>query len=90
MPEAGPGQRVLLVLRPNEIELLPAGESGGCNVFDAIVEKATYLGDTMDYRLTFGQGLTLRVQTDAQCRFGAATPVRIRLPRIRCWAITTG
>jgi len=88
LPGVGPGQRVLLFLRPNEIELLPPGTPQDANVFDARVEKATYLGDTIDYRLTFGQGLALRVQTDAQRRFGQGAQARIRLPRIHCWAIT--
>jgi ABC-type Fe3+/spermidine/putrescine transport system ATPase subunit len=88
LPNAGPGQRVLLFLRPNEIELLRPDDPGGTNVFDARVEKATYLGDTMDYRLAFGQDLALRVQTDAHRRFGQGQQVRLRLPRIRCWAMT--
>ena len=90
LPNSGPGQRVLLFLRPNEVELLRPADPDGTNVFDARVEKATYLGDSMDYRLTFGQGLALRVQTDAQSRFGQGAQVRLRLPRIRCWAITSG
>jgi len=90
LPNADPGQRVLLFLRPNEIELLRPDDPGGTNVFDARVEKATYLGDTMDYRLAFGQDLTLRVQTDAHRRFGQGQQVRLRLPRIRCWAMTSG
>jgi spermidine/putrescine ABC transporter ATP-binding subunit len=90
LTQTGPGQRVLLFLRPNEIELLRPDDPGGENVFEAHVEKATYLGDTMDYRLTFGQNLALRVQTDAQRRFGQGAQVRLRLPRIRCWAITSG
>ncbi len=90
LAEASPGQRVLLFLRPNEIELLRPDEPGGQNVFEARVEKATYLGDSMDYRLIFGQDLTLRVQTDAQRRFGQGAPVRLRFPRVRCWAITSG
>jgi spermidine/putrescine ABC transporter ATP-binding subunit len=89
LAEAGPGQRVLLFLRPNEVELLRPDDPGGANVFDARVEKVTYLGDTLDYRLTFGQGLTLRVQSDAQRRFGQGAPVRLRFPRVRCWAITS-
>jgi ABC-type Fe3+/spermidine/putrescine transport system ATPase subunit len=82
LPDVGPGQRVLLFLRPND--------PGGTNVVEARVEKATYLGDTIDYRLTFGQGLALRVQTDAQRRIGQGAQVRLRFPRIRCWAITSG
>jgi spermidine/putrescine ABC transporter ATP-binding subunit len=87
---ASPGQKVLLFARPNEIELLRPEEAPGANVFGAQVEKATYLGDTMDYRLIFGQGLELRIQTDARHRLGPGTTVRIRLPRIRSWAMTEG
>ncbi len=89
LPSAGPGQKVLLFLRPNEIELLRPDAPAGTNVFDARVEKATYLGDTMDYRLTLGQGLDLRVQSDAQRRFGPGAQVRLRCPRVRCWAMTS-
>jgi iron(III) transport system ATP-binding protein len=88
LKDAGPGQRVLLFARPNEIELLRPAEPAGANVFEARVEKATYLGDTMDYRLTFGQGLELRVQTDARNRYGQGATVRLRIPRVRSWAIT--
>jgi spermidine/putrescine ABC transporter ATP-binding subunit len=90
LPDARPGQKVLLFLRPNEIELLRPGDPGGTNVFDACVEKVTYLGDTMDYRLTLDGGLVLRVQTDAQRRFAQGARVRIRFLRVRCWAITAG
>lgn len=88
LKDASPGQRVLLFARPNEIELLRPAEPAGANVFEARVEKATYLGDTMDYRLTFGQGLELRVQTDARNRYGQGATVRLRIPRVRSWTIT--
>jgi spermidine/putrescine ABC transporter ATP-binding subunit len=88
LPHTGPGQRVLLFVRPNEIELLDPGEAGGANVFEARVEKATYLGDTMDYRLTLGEGLALRVQSEAHRRHAPGASVRLRLPRVRCWALT--
>ena len=87
--EAGLGQRVLLFVRPNEIEVLPPGTSQEANVFDARVEKATYLGDTMDYRLVLGEGLEMRVQTDARHRYGSGATVRLRLPRVRCWVMTS-
>jgi spermidine/putrescine ABC transporter ATP-binding subunit len=90
LPHTGPGQPVLLFVRPNEIELLGAGEPAGENVFEACVEKATYLGDTMDYRVTLGRGLALRVQGAAQRRLPPGAPVRLRLPRIQCWALPSG
>ena len=86
-PQASPGDRLLLFVRPNEVELLRPDESGGGNVFEARVEKATYLGDKIDYRLTLGQGLELRVQSDVQQRLDPGSQVRLRLPRARCWAI---
>src|SRR5574337_854078 len=88
LPDAGPGQKVLLFLRPNELALLRPGDPGGTNAFAACVEKVTYLGDTMDYRLTVDRGVTLRVQTDAQRRFPQGARARIRFLRVRCWAIT--
>ena len=88
LPDAAPGLRVLLFVRPNEVELLRPDEPGGANVFEARVEKATYLGEKMDYRLALGEGLALRVQSDAQERFAPGARVGLRLPRARCWAIT--
>jgi ABC-type Fe3+/spermidine/putrescine transport system ATPase subunit len=88
LPAVGPGQKVLLFLRPNEVEILPQEAPTGSNVFGARVEKATYLGDTMDYRLTVGQGAELRVQSDARRRYRAGETVRLRLPRVRSWAVT--
>jgi iron(III) transport system ATP-binding protein len=88
LPGVPSGQKVLLFLRPNEVELLPGSEGLGVNVFAARVDKATYLGDTMDYRLTVGDGVELRVQTDARHRYGAGESVRVRWPRVRSWAVT--
>jgi ABC-type Fe3+/spermidine/putrescine transport system ATPase subunit len=87
LPRVTSGQKVLLFLRPNEIELLPADTASAANVFPATVEKATYLGDTMDYRLTVGSAIELRVQTDARHRYGAGEAVRVRCPRVRSWAV---
>ncbi len=88
LPKVGPGQKVLLFLRPNEVEILPREAPAGTNVFDARVDKATYLGDTMDYRIALGQGAELRVQSDARRRYQAGETMRLRLPRVRSWAVT--
>jgi spermidine/putrescine ABC transporter ATP-binding subunit len=87
LPAVGPGQKVLLFLRPNEAEILPGEAPAGRNVFEARVEKATYLGDSMDYRLALGDGADLRVQTDARHRYGAGESLRVRLPRVRSWVV---
>jgi ABC-type Fe3+/spermidine/putrescine transport system ATPase subunit len=82
------GQKVLLFLRPNEIEILPPEAPPETNLFEARVEKATYLGDTMDYRLSLGRGAELRVQSDARHRYQNGDPVRLRLSRVRSWTVT--
>jgi spermidine/putrescine ABC transporter ATP-binding subunit len=87
LPGVTSGRKVLLFLRPNEIELLPADTASAANVFPATVEKTTYLGDTMDYRLTVGDAIELRVQADARHRYGAGEAVRVRCPRVRSWAV---
>ncbi len=88
LPEVAPGHKVLLFVRPNEIEVLPATAAADTNVFPARVEKATYLGDTMDYRLALGEGVELRVQADARHRYGPGEAVRLRWPRVRSWLAT--
>ena len=88
LPAIGPGQKVLLFLRPNEVEILPQDAPAGTNVFAARVDKATYLGDTMDYRIALGQGVELRVQGDSRHRYQNGDPVRLRLPRVRSWTVT--
>jgi spermidine/putrescine ABC transporter ATP-binding subunit len=87
LPGVTSGQKVLLFLRPNEIELLPAGTETAVNIFPAKVEKITYLGDTMDDRLALGDGADLRVQTDARHRYAAGESVRVHLPRVRSWVV---
>jgi ABC-type Fe3+/spermidine/putrescine transport system ATPase subunit len=85
LPGVAVGHKVLLFIRPNEIELLPPGGPDEANVFPARVDKATYLGDTMDYRVTLGEGVELRIQADARHRYGAGEAVRLRWPRVRSW-----
>ncbi len=83
-PETSPGQRVLLFIRPNNVELLPASYEGGTNVFAGVVDKMTYLGDRNDYRIAAGEGLELRVQTDGKVRFDVGERVKVHLPMDLC------
>jgi spermidine/putrescine ABC transporter ATP-binding subunit len=80
-------QRVLIFVRPNEIQLLSQNQGGGENTFDGVVEKMTYLGDKIDYRVRLGGALELRVQTDGTVRFERGEQVRVHLPIERCRAI---
>ncbi len=82
-----PGQSVLLFIRPNDVELLPASHESGTNVFAGIVGKMTYLGDRSDYRIVVGEGLDLRVQTDGKVRFDEGERVKVHLPVTLCRVI---
>jgi len=81
------GQERLVFIRPNDIDLLPADSPEAANLFDGTISKLTYLGDKIDYRVSLGQSLELRVQTDGKVRFDAGARVKVRLPLARCRAI---
>ncbi len=88
-----PNQSALLFIRPNDIEI--AAEGARENVLSGVVKQATYLGETMDYRVEVSGGLEaeleleleskleLRVQTSAAHRFGKGARVRLHLPEGR-------
>ncbi|MDY7041034.1 MAG: ABC transporter ATP-binding protein [Chloroflexota bacterium] len=86
-PEMVPAQSVLLFIRPNNVELLPASHQDATNVFPGVVQKMTYLGDRADYRIAVGDGLQLRVQTDGKVRFGEEESVKVHLPVPLCRVI---
>lgn len=87
-PAMSPGQRALFFIRPNDVTLLPTSYEGDdTNVFPGVVSKMTYLGDRADYRITVGDGLVLRVQTDGKVRFGEGDNVKVHLPVPLCRVI---
>lgn len=81
------GRNLLVFIRPNDVQLLPAGHEGGENIFDGVVDKLTYLGDKIDYRITLSERLEIRVQTDGKQRFKRGERLRAYLPRERCRAV---
>jgi spermidine/putrescine ABC transporter ATP-binding subunit len=84
------GQRVLAFVRPNEVELAAPGAMSGPEVLEGVVEKTTYLGDKVDYRLRLGDRLMLRVQSGGMVRFKPGEHVAVRLPIGRCRVISGG
>ncbi len=87
IPDMAVGQKVLLFVRPNDVEVLPASQPAEANVYDATVSQMTYLGDRIDYRIVLCDSLELRVQTDGKVRFERGAPVKVRLPKDRCRVI---
>jgi ABC-type Fe3+/spermidine/putrescine transport system ATPase subunit len=81
------GQSLLVFIRPNDVQLFPASHEGGENIFDGVVDKLTYLGDKIDYRITLGEKLEVRVQTDGKQRFERGEKLKAYLPRERCRAV---
>jgi spermidine/putrescine ABC transporter ATP-binding subunit len=82
-------EKLLFFIRPNDIELFSPDHAGGENTFDGVVNKMTYLGDKVDYRVAVGS-LELRVQTDGKVRFAEGERVCVQLPVDRCRAILRG
>jgi spermidine/putrescine ABC transporter ATP-binding subunit len=85
--ETEEGEELLVFVRPNDIELLANEQQGVHNVYDAVIDKLTYLGDKIDYRLSVGESLSLRVQADGKARYGVGKKVRVRLPQHHCRVI---
>jgi ABC-type Fe3+/spermidine/putrescine transport system ATPase subunit len=82
------GQELLVFVRPNDIDLLPADARSLQNTFVGVVHKLTYLGDKIDYRIALSDAVHIRVQTDGKVRFDAGDNVKVRLPEPHCRIIT--
>jgi len=78
------GQPVTLFIRPNDVVLVDESAGAAENTFPGRVDKVTYLGDLVDYRVILANGLELRVQTDGRTLYPAGSPVQVRLPAERC------
>nr|MBC7243880.1 ABC transporter ATP-binding protein [Chloroflexota bacterium] len=81
------GQDLLVFIRPNDVQLFPADFERPVNTFEGVVNKLTYLGDTIDYRVVVGEGVQVRVQTDGKVRFKAGETVKVCLPEACCRVI---
>ena len=81
------GQDLLVFIRPNDVQLFPASHEEGENIFNGVVDKLTYLGDKIDYRITLGEKLEIRVQTDGKQRFERGEKLKAYLPMERCHAV---
>ena len=84
------GGELLVFIRPNDIQLLDLNdERVKDNAFDGIIEKATYLGEKVDYRIRVGNNLEMRVQVGGMSRFNSGDRVKVHLPVDRCKGIVS-
>ena len=72
------GADVLLSIRPHNIRISKEGDRTR-NELQGIVEKGSYLGDKVDYRIRVGERI-LRVQTPPGEVFTDGTKVSLHLP----------
>jgi spermidine/putrescine ABC transporter ATP-binding subunit len=84
------GGELLVFIRPNDIQLLdPDDERAEDNAFEGLIEKATYLGDKVDYRIRASNNLELRVQVGGMSKYTRGDKVKVHLPVDRCKAIAS-
>jgi putative spermidine/putrescine transport system ATP-binding protein len=57
-----PGQKVRLMVRPEHIRVLEAGQSGGANVLEAVSTDATFFGETTEIRARVSDGLEMGIK----------------------------
>ncbi len=70
------GARVSVVVRPDYISLATGEDK--VNVFDAEVERATYVGDSIDYEIRVGRW-SLRMKTPATVKLAPGSMVKVKL-----------
>jgi len=85
LEKVGKGARVYVAVRPDFISLV-SGESNEPNVFKAVVEMATYVGDVMDYEIRIGQW-RLRFKTPPTYRFPPGQEIYVKLHEEKLIAI---
>ncbi|HUG35542.1 MAG TPA: extracellular solute-binding protein [Candidatus Limnocylindrales bacterium] len=77
----------VLSIRPHAITLGPDGGAtpAADNVLRGIVERVSYLGETLDYQVRVaGSELALRVSSPPGQRLGPGDPVRLGIPADAC------
>jgi ABC-type Fe3+/spermidine/putrescine transport system ATPase subunit len=84
------GAEVLVFVRPSDIQLLdPDDERAGDNAVDGVIEKATYLGEKVDYRIRASNKLEMRVQVGGMTKFTRGDKVKVHLPVDKCKGIVS-
>jgi iron(III) transport system ATP-binding protein len=80
------GTRVLISVRPEDVELGPAGAPAEGNRLEGTVASAVYMGDHVDYQVDAG-GVRLRVQARSGTTFRPGDRVALTLPPAVCVCI---
>lgn len=76
------GTKGEILIRPNNIKILPYYVDIKPNQIEGKILKKTYLGDRIDYRVSIFNGIEIRVQTEA-C-FATNEEVVLDIPQDKC------
>jgi iron(III) transport system ATP-binding protein len=80
-----PGAHVAVSIRPHQIELGAASTNDGANALRGIVQRASFLGETVDYQVAVADSdLVLRVAAPAIQRLRPGETVSLRIDRSAC------
>ncbi|MBI4247470.1 MAG: ABC transporter ATP-binding protein [Candidatus Rokubacteria bacterium] len=89
-----PGTPVAVSIRPHQIDLSPGGATGAggpSNVLKGIIERASYLGDAVDYEVRLeGSDIVLRVSTTPTLRLRAGESVSLSVAPAACVPLAGG
>jgi iron(III) transport system ATP-binding protein len=80
--ELSPGERVVVLVRPEDVGIGPAVESGSGDWTGHVVDRA-FLGDTIDYVVRVGD-VAIRVRGHPTRRFDLQAAVRLEIPAGAC------
>ncbi len=85
--KAAVGGKVTLVVRPEDINLLPAGRAAeDQSLARGTVGKMTFLGNYTDYRVEVN-GRELRVQAASSTPFADGEPVAVQIDPVSCFGL---
>jgi len=84
------GRRIICSIRPKDVEIVSAEKAerlGGINLFLARVERKTFLGEIVDYRVHVEEFGGLRVITEEVLDPDVGDMISVHIPPEKCWPI---
>jgi iron(III) transport system ATP-binding protein len=85
--KASSGDKVLIVIRPEDLILVPAAVSAGSgNVIEGRVSTSLFMGDSTEFRVAIKDTM-LRLKLHSSTAMSQGDTVRIELPPERCRAL---
>ncbi len=82
----GIGEKVVILVRPEDANLVDSSSTIQGNVLNASVDAVIYMGDTLECRVITG-GQTIKIKLHPSSTLARGDTVRLELPPSRCRAI---